>query len=245
MPKVKSESKELQGTCDWFEQRRGRFTGSQMDKLMSCGRSTAKLEWGRPEKLIDLGDTAKKYIFAKAMERKRGKVVKTPTSKTMNYGTEQEDVVGDILEDKYPGLQKCGFIEFIKDVAGSSPDRFFPEQDFGVEIKCSTDWDGLYKRHVDPFDQSSDDFWQLQCEMLSLKVNKILYVVAEPSEDIFDPHITDLSEQFIYASDIHQKVIIQRCLLGDIIIKEFLSQKDFRLSYFHEAVRKCCSDFNL
>ena len=233
MPEQSQAEPSLQRSEEWVKQRLGRFTGSQIDELMSCSRASAKYEWGRPEKLIDLGDTAKKYIFAKAKERQRGKVIQATTSYAMKYGTEQESTVWNILLKKYPRIQKTGFIEFISGVAGASPDG--AGSDFGIEIKCVTDWDGLYKRHIEPFDQSHDDFWQIQSEMLALECKKLLYAVAEPSENIFEPNITDISEKWVEASPIHQQAIIQRCKLGDMIIKKYLSGVEW-----HEAVRQGC-----
>ena len=236
MPEITQAEPSLQRSDEWFKQRLGRFTGSQIDKLMSCSRASAKYEWGRPEKLIDLGETSKKYIFAKAKERQRGKVIQSATSYAMKYGTEQESTVWNILLKKYPDIQKVGFIEFIPGIAGSSPDG--AGDDFGIEIKCVTDWDGMYKRHIEPFDQSHDDFWQIQTEMIALEANRLLYVVAEPSENIFEPDITDISEVWVTASPIHQQAIIQRCKLGDMIIKKYLSGVEW-----HEAVRAGCSEF--
>ena len=208
-----------QRTDEWFKKRLGLFTGSEIHKLMSCSRSTARMEWGRPEKLVDFGETAKKYIFAKAKERQRGKVVKMPTTAAMIYGTENEETVKKMLDFE---INEVSFKEFLPGVAGSSPDGYVEEGSFGLEIKCATGWDGLYDRHENNVDQKHKDFWQLQSEMLSLNVNKMLYVVAEPSEDIFDPEITDLSMMWVHASKIHQQAIIERSKIGDKVIKEWI-----------------------
>lgn len=234
-----NENTDLQRTKEWFEKRKGKFTGSKIKELMSCGRSTAKKAWGTPEKLIDLGEASKKYIFEKAMERKRNKVIQTPITAAMYYGTTNEDAVIELLKDKK--IIKVDFKEFITDIAGASPDGYFEENDeiIGLEIKCATTWSSVYSRSLQ-IDQSHEDFWQVQSEMLALKTNKLLYVVAEPSESIFEPNITDLDIQLVHASPIHQQCIIKRCMIGNEAINLFLSGMNF-----HDAVIKACSEFDI
>lgn len=229
---------ELQRTEKWFEARRGRFTGSEIKKLMTCDRSAAKYEWGRPEKIISLGDTAIKYIYSKAKERQRNKTIHTAESSAMRYGKSQEEIVFEMIKEKYPNIEKVDFLEFIPGVAGASADGRGTE--IGIEIKCPTSWDSVYDRYETVIDQSHDDFWQLQSEMLALGVNRMLYVVAEPSENIFEPNITDINEKWVMASPVHQEAIKQRCMLGDMIIKKYLSGVEF-----HEAVRQGCSEFEI
>ena len=229
---------ELQRTEQWFKDRLGRFTGSEMHKLMACGRSSAKVEWGRPEKLIDFGETAKKYIFAKCKERQRNKVIKKLETLKMTFGKKQEDHVFELLEHKYPEykFEKVGFIEFIPNVAGASPDGTATDKQWGekigLEIKCSTDWDTLYSRHEEDFDKDHQDFWQIQSEMLALNVSKVMYIVAEPPETILDPVIEDLSIQIVERSPIHQLAIMQRCEIGEMVIQNFLKGMSFKESFY-------------
>lgn len=229
---------ELQRTDQWFKDRLGRFTGSEMHKLMACGRGSAKIEWGRPEKLVDFGETAKKYIYAKCKERQRNKVIKKPETLKMLFGKKQEDHVFELLEAKYPDYQfeKVGFIEFIPGVAGASPDgkttNKTTKEVLGLEIKCSTDWDTLYSRHEEDFDQSHQDFWQIQSEILALNVGRLMYVVAEPPETILDPVIEDLSEIIVEGSTIHQLAIMQRCEIGEMVIQNFLKGMPFREAFY-------------
>lgn len=229
---------ELQRTEQWFKDRLGRFTGSEMHKLMACGRSSAKMEWGRAEKLVDFGETAKKYIYAKCKERQRNKVIKKLETLKITFGKRQEDHVFELLEAKYPEYQfeKVGFIEFIDNVAGASPDGKAVNKTtgevIGLEIKCSTDWDTLYSRHEEDFEQSHQDFWQIQSELLALNVDKLMYVVAEPPETILDPIIEDLSVKIVEKSLTHQLAIMQRCMIGEQVIKNFLSGIPFKESFY-------------
>jgi len=233
------EDDKLQRTPAWFKQRKGKFTGSEIHKLMGTTRASSKLEWGRAEKIIDFSETAKKYVYSKAKERQRNKVIRLASSVAMNYGTNSESVVIDMLKNIYPDykFKEVGFIEFIKDIAGASPDGLINEN-MALEIKASTNWDTVYNRHETPFEQKHQDFWQIQSEMLALKVDKCMYVVAEPSESIFEPNITDLSIKIVDASIIHQKAIIQRCMVGNAAIELYLNGVNFQ-----EAIRSACTNY--
>jgi hypothetical protein len=235
-------SNQLQRTADWMQQRKGRFTGSKIKEIMKCDRSTACMEWGRPEKIVGLGEGAIKYIYTKAMERKRNKIIFTPTSAAMQYGTNNEEYVKHLVEQKYSiEIEEVGFIEFIENIAGASPDGYVTEYNCAVEIKCATEWNGVYNRMAVALDESHMDFWQLQSEMLALKTDKLLYAVAEPSENIFEPNITDVQAQWVPASEIHQNAIINRCKLGDAIINLYLKSD---LS-FHQAVQTASTKFEI
>lgn len=236
VPAVKSEES-LQRTPEWFKQREGKFTGSEIYKLMGVDRSFSKHEWGSPEKMVSFNETAKKYVFSKAMERKRNKVIRTHLGKAANYGVEQESVIVEMLIEKGHKIKEVGFIEFIEGIAGASPDGLV-NSNMALEIKASTNWDTLYSRHMILFDQSHGDFWQIQAEMLALKVKKCMYVVAEASEDMYEPNITDLSVQYVDSSPIHQEALIQRCMIGNDAIVRYLKGVEF-----HEAVRQACTEY--
>lgn len=236
-------SQQGQRSPEWFEKRKGRFTGSKIKDLMKCTASSKKYEWGRPEKIIDFSDTAIKYIYSKAKEIQRNKVVKTQSSASMKYGTNNESVVKELLKKQYPNavFSDCDFIEFIPNIAGASPDglvNWDSGEVTGLEIKCATDWGGEFDRVEEDVDQSHGDFWQLQAEMLALKVKKLMYVIAEPSEDIFEPNITDLEILFVDASPIHQQAIIHRCMIGAKAISYFLTGIKIK-----KSIVKACTEY--
>ncbi len=232
----KPKSNDLQRTPEWYEQRRGKFTGSEIHKLMGTSN---KMEWGRPEKLIDFNETAKKYVFSRAKERQRKKVIKKRMGRPANYGKEVESVILEMLKKEYPKykFEEVGFIEFLKGIAGASCDGLVNYK-MGLEMKGPVDWDTQYTRHEKPFDQKHSDFWQIQSGMLALNVNKFMYVLAEPPEDMYEPEIFDLSIKIVDASPIHQKAIIQRCEIGNEAINLYLSGMNF-----HEAIRQSCSNY--
>jgi len=232
-----AESKSLQRNDEWFENRRGRFTGSKIKDLMSCTMSTSRLTWCA-EKVIDFGETAKKYVFSRAKERQRKKVIRLDIGRNGEYGSNIESTIIELLKEKYPNsaIKEVGFIEFIEGIAGASPDGQF--DNLALEIKAAIDWNGVYMRHEMPFDHKHQDFWQIQSEMLALKTDECMYVVAEPPENIKNPVIKDLSEIIVKSSPIHQNAIIQRCLIGDAAINLYLEGCNFQ-----EAIIIACTEF--
>jgi len=240
-----AESSDLQRTEEWFLQRLGRFTGSGIKNLMKTSRSTSKIEWGRAEKILDFSDTAIKYVYEKAMERKRQKVIRLIPSLAMKYGTEQEEVVVDLFLDKsyHLTIKNKGFLEFIPGVAGASPDGLLTDkitgEKFGYEGKCATNWDAVFLRMEKPFEQSHQDFWQIQAEMLALKVKSLYYCTAEPSESLLEPNITDVQFKKVDASEIHQQSLIHRCHIGNKAIELFLDGENI-----FNAIDKACTDYD-
>ena len=203
----------LQRSEAWHEQRRGRFTGSEAKKLMSCTRASARKSWQEPDKWFDLGETALKYIFSKAKERQRGYNVETATSQAMRYGTRVEEQIFYRVQEKYPDLQEVGFLvhkDF--DFIGASPDGISDEAVF--ELKASTSWDTLYTRHEVLFEEKHQDFWQIQQEMLVTSKNKCVYAVAEPPQNLDVEEIGEVSIREVEASEIHQKALLPDCSAG-------------------------------
>lgn len=249
---IQSDESHLQCTDKWLNDRKGKFTGSKIKELMGTSKTTSKMEWGRAEKIIDLNETSIKYIFSRAMERKREKIIRTPSTKAMRFGKDYEKEVFDYLANKYPRstFESVGFVEFIPGIAGASPDGKITNKKGDIsnlEIKITSgSWNGLYDRHylnigntdIGELGEKHIDFWQINAEMLALQTDYTLYAVAEPPEDLDNPEITDISRKYIKASKIHQSAIIQRCMLGENIIKEFLSTNNFQL-----AVANCCEKF--
>jgi len=233
---ISEQSKELQRTEQWHADRLGKFTGSKIKELMSCSRSTAEMPWGRPEKLIDFGQAAKKYVYSRARERETGIAIKIKETKAMKYGTAGEEIVKELLKNKYPRatFEEVGFLEFITGVAGASPDWKATQNNksMGVEIKCSTNYDTEYSRLIEAFEQKHQDFWQVQTEMMALKVNKMLYVVAAPTENMNYEDIKEITVKPVDASPIHQNAIYERCLISEAVIKDYFETQDFNESFY-------------
>lgn len=209
-----TSSNSLQRSEEWFEKRRGCFTGSKIKDLMSCGRSTAKIGWTHPEKIVDFGSAAVKYIYNVGMERLTGIRSQQATSKQMDHGTENEPLlIAQLLKDGViTDFQELGF-EYFGNYkhGGASVDGvcMYKGERVGLELKSTVSWDGHFKRMYDAIDDKHDDFWQFQAEMIAAKVSKILYVVAMPMQ--FEKYDAVIVE----ASPMHQMRIAQRCKIAD------------------------------
>lgn len=212
-PEFKNESNDLQRTKEWLEARRGNFTGSRMGLLMGCGRSTSKLLWGSVDKLIDFSVTAEKYIYNVGKERTTGLLSQHITSKQMNHGKIYEPLLIQKLLDEniITSFKESGFEKLENHNGGASPDGkiIYQGEEMGLETKCCVSWDGHFKRMYDKVHDKHDDFWQFQAEMLSLKVDKLLYVVAAPMT------IQQYDIQVIEASKTHQKAMVNRIVIAD------------------------------
>jgi hypothetical protein len=151
----------------------------------------------------------------------------------MDYGEFIEPYIVEELEKQLKNYKytETPFIE-IKKYLGASPDGLLINEKlkevFGAEIKAPSSWDGYY-RIIKPFDESHIDFWQIQTEMMALKVTKLYYIVAEPETDIMDvlyhikePEIKELNIQIIESSTIHQRAILRRAKLCNKIINKYL-----------------------
>ena len=224
----------LQRTSEWFEQRRGRFTGSKIKDLMSSNRSVSKKNWSDPTKILGLGDGALTYIYEKAMERKEGYVIRTASTASMRYGSENEDVVKLMFEQKNKvEVQEIGFIQHPNfDFLGASPDGKITASDdknYAVEIKCPTSWSNYMKRMEVEFDLKHIDFWQIQTEMMCMGVDECVCIVAYPPENIFEPEIRGFDYNVVQAIPEIQNAILERAKLGNLIIETFEANywKDF------------------
>lgn len=244
---LQEQVQQLQRSPEWYEKRRGLFTGSRIKDLMTCDRKAAKKGWDDPEKIISLGETAKKYIFEKAMERKTGKVIQSAQTFEMKVGTESEPKIIEALKEKHGiEIDEVDFMEFLLGIAGASPDGILKDgstgvetpRGCGIEMKLCFNWGTFYDRTGKPMDKSHTDFWQLQAEMLALNCDKMLYVVAEPSSSAMEIKIDGLQIIEVKADKDLQEAIKKRCLLGDNIIKLFLGGMNF-----NTAVKIGCEEF--
>lgn len=112
-----------QRTADWYEARLGKFTASEIHKLM--GKQV-------------LGETGKSYAFEKAVEIVFGYQENDFISYDMQRGTELEPLAfnkfKELKELNFIDVETCGFIS-IDENSGSSPDGLV-SNDSILEIKC-------------------------------------------------------------------------------------------------------------
>jgi hypothetical protein len=137
-----------QGTPEWFQMRLGRFTSSEMHKLMKPGKRAMTPEElaARPKKgkgsattQVDdysvMSDTARTYIEGKVAEILTGQVEPDIYAFAKEYGKEMEPVAAEYFQEvKGLEVEPAPFIPW-GDHAGGSPDRFIGD-DEGLEIKC-------------------------------------------------------------------------------------------------------------
>lgn len=113
-----------QRTTEWRNARLGKFTSSEIHKLMG---------------IKGLGDTGKSYAFEKAVEELFGEVKDNYVSFDMERGIELEPMAfnkfKDLKELEFLEVENCGF--FSKDFHGTSPDGLVSDNAI-LEIKCPT-----------------------------------------------------------------------------------------------------------
>lgn len=112
-----------QRTEQWFEQRVGRFTASEIYKLMG---------------VRGLGETGKSYAIEKAIEQLYGREEDGFVSYDMQRGIDLEPLAfakfHEIMSLKFIETKTCGFFVF-GNSGGASPDGLVGE-DAILEIKC-------------------------------------------------------------------------------------------------------------
>lgn len=174
----------IQGSDAWDEIRCGRFTASEIYRLMEPSKRemTAEELKARPKKGVGssvkyavdhskLSDAALTYVKQKVAERLTGRVKQSSYAYPLIYGKEMEQEAVDYFQ-KITGLEceEIGFCPFT-DHAGGSPDRDIPKDNSFLEVKCPfqsenhidhlmlTDWYDL--KGIYP-----DKYWQVQANLL-------------------------------------------------------------------------------
>ncbi len=139
----------MQRTEQWHELRSGRFTGSEIHKLMGAK---------------GLGETGNTYALEKAFDIVFGRDKDEGfTSYAMQRGIDLEPLAFDFFaERQFFKVDKCGF--FVKgDNLGASPDGLTSDNGC-LEIKCPDNKKILGLISGKPID--TQYIWQMQCEML-------------------------------------------------------------------------------
>lgn len=146
-----------QRTEEWHNQRNGKFTASEIYKLMGAK---------------GLGETGKSYAIDKAIEELYGKVDDDFMSFDMQRGIETEPLAFnnfcDVMDLNFVTVTNCGFFDNCNH-SGASPDGLVGEDGI-LEIKCpkaSTFFKLVATNEIDP-----KYFYQMQMQMMSTKRNK-------------------------------------------------------------------------
>jgi len=196
---------------EWFEKRRGKWTGSRFKDLMAKGRGSAM--WG---------EKAKHYIFSRFMERLRG-TPDSPIPQTwaMKRGTELEPYSIAAFEREYPLLQieEADFIPFDGlETAGASPDGIVVEKANGNKVGVfetkSRGEEGTYAHAFEKVHDRHPDFWQIQAEMVATHTNVCFYCHYT---DLHEPPF-DLQVQLVERSPDHVIMLLEKIKEADAIV---------------------------
>lgn len=187
-----------QGTAEWDQVRLGRFTASEMHRLMGAAKREMTPEElknrppkgtpGATAKLINdyskLSDAAMTYVNEKVAEVLTGQARSQGYAFPLIWGIEHEQDAADFFEAKTGfTLEKVGFFQYSTH-AGGSPDRFVNDTDI-LEIKCPSDSVNQiqYLLLTDQYDVRREYFpyWcQCQANMLFTGRNLCHFVTFDP-----------------------------------------------------------------
>lgn len=239
------DDKKKQRTKEWHQQRLGNWTGSRIKSIMSCNSAGGKMSWDNEDKIYEFSKGVLKYIYSRAKERQSGKIINTPSSAVMDYGTKVEPY---IIKASGEDVKEVGYKEHpnIKHL-GASSDGIIEQLPAVVEIKACTNWETHYNRTFENVNEKSIDFWQTQLEMLVWDFDKCVYLVSEPPENIFD-YINErkvyedfakeckISKQIIKSSKFHQKAIIERVKIVDKVCERWINNGGDLLDIFYKTL---------
>ena len=117
-----------QRTVEWYEARRGRFTGSEVWKLMTEPRTKAAKDSG------ELSEKAKTYTNQVLAEVITG-ITPDISSASMQWGIEHEREAKEVYQSYFSeAIEDCDFISDGR-YGGGSPDGFIGKDGI-AEIKC-------------------------------------------------------------------------------------------------------------
>lgn len=167
-----------QRSKDWQEIRRGRFTASEIHKLMGkdCG-----------ENLTDWPKTAQTYILSKVAET-FAEPMPEAKSNSLSWGIEHEDEAKAYYEALYKEeIENIGFVIWPENKdCGCSPDGIVKGKLKGLEVKCPF----TLESHLEAFmiDTNKDFkklkpeyYWQVQSSMLFLNYQTWDFVSYHPN----------------------------------------------------------------
>jgi len=204
----------LQRTDDWYEMRRGRFTGSQIHRLLG---------------VKGLGKTGETYAFENAVEIVFGKDESEQfESFDMQRGNTLEPFAfnkfSELKEMEFMDVQKCSFFPFGEN-AGASPDGIV-NKDAVLEIKAprANKFFRLVAGGVDEID--SEYIAQMQMEMLctnSVRCHFFNYIIYN-GEPMWHEIVIERDEVMI---DLIKKRIDEAVVIRDNFVTQLRNKKQF------------------
>jgi len=162
---------------NWLLTRCGKFTSSEIHKLIPNGRAKGEI----------FSTTGKTYIKQKAAELITKEPIQKPTTYAMEWGLSHENEALMIFEEMYGEIEKFG---------GGNPQFFMYNQKWGgtpdatfadavIEVKCpfnsSEHFEHLLMNTADDLkDYAPEYYWQMVSNMIILKKNYGIFVSYDP-----------------------------------------------------------------
>jgi exodeoxyribonuclease (lambda-induced) len=183
----------VQRTLEWHQQRLGKFTASEIYKLMG---------------IKALGLTGQSYAFDKAVEELFGEVEDNFVSYDMERGIELEPLAfakfKELKSFDFIDVTECGFFN-LTDNAGASPDGLVGE-DAILEIKCPKA--NTFFKLVATNEIDDKYLYQMQMQMMATNRNKAHFfnyyifegieywheIIIDKDDDICDKILNRINE---------------------------------------------------
>jgi putative phage-type endonuclease len=204
----------LQKSNEWFDSRLGRFTGSQIHKLLG---------------VKGLGLTGESYAFENAIEivfsRNEDEQLETYD---MKRGNDLEPFAFEKFKEikgfEFIEVEKCSFFPFGEN-AGASPDGLVGK-DAVLEIKCPrpTKFFNLVAKGYDAIDK--EYIAQMQMEMLCTNSNKCYFFnyIIYNGEAMFHEIVIERDEKMI---ELIKERIEQAVLIRNEFVNQLKNNKQF------------------
>lgn len=182
---------------EWYRQRVGRFTGSEIHKLMTFGKRPmtkaeldARPKTGKGSQTTQVpdsskfSDTARTYIYSKVAEVLTNQPKPEIYAYQLFYGKQTEPEAIEYFET-VNGLKTeiIGFVEYT-DHAGATPDRMISGAKEGLEMKCP-----IFEKHIeylmltDQYDLKAnflENYWQCLMEMMVTNSDRWHFAAYHP-----------------------------------------------------------------
>ena len=150
----------LQRVDSWYKERQGKFTASEIHKLMG---------------IKGLGEIGKSYAIEKAIEEVFGNYQDDYISYDMQKGIELEPLAfakfSDLKSLEFINVESCGFISIDKN-SGSSPDGLVSDNAV-LEIKCPKV--DTFMKLVVSNEINKNYFYQMQKQMIDTNREKAYF----------------------------------------------------------------------
>lgn len=206
-----TETTDKQGSAEWFENRRGNFTGSKISNLLG---------------IKGLGKTGETYAFEQAVEKLYGRLEEPFLSYDMQRGIDLEPLAfkkfQDLKEPEFITARECSFYGYGEN-GGASPDGI--TSDNGVlEIKCPKPNTFFKVMSTNEIDKKY--YAQMQLEMMATGTEKAYffnYLIHEGKEywhEIVVERDKDMTEKI-------DKRIAEAVIVRNNFIEDMVSNQQF------------------